>query len=102
MNYIFKILFLILFSRLLSSISLLIALTNSFLLLFFKTKLLLNVSDKPPLFDVMTAHPLDALSKAVRPNGSSHLGLLLISMISHKSLVNFYDLSNYLFLNEDE
>ena len=47
---------------------------NSFLLLFFKTKLFLNVSDNPPLFDVITAHPLEALSNAVRPNGSCHVG----------------------------
>ena len=46
-------------------------------LFFFKTRLLLKVSDKPPLTEVITAHPLDALSKAVRPNGSSHVGLTI-------------------------
>ena len=31
------------------------------------------VSFKPPLFDIITAHPLLAASKLVRPNGSFHL-----------------------------
>ena len=31
------------------------------------------VSGRPPLFDIITAHPRLAASKLVRPNGSSHL-----------------------------
>ena len=49
--------------------------TNSFGLFFFKIKLFGNVSERPPLFEVITAQPLEALSKAVLPNGSSQVGL---------------------------
>ena len=31
------------------------------------------VSGRPPLFDIITAHPRLAASKLVLPNGSSHL-----------------------------
>jgi len=31
------------------------------------------VSFKPPLFDIITAHPLLEASKLVRPKGSCHL-----------------------------
>ena len=36
-------------------------------------KPLVMVSGNPPLLDIITAHPLLAASKLVRPKGSSHL-----------------------------
>jgi len=60
--------------KFLSSINLEIIFTSSFELFFFKIKLLLNVSIKPPLKDVITAQPLEALSSAVLPKGSCHVG----------------------------
>ena len=47
---------------------------SSLELFFFKIKLLLNVSDKPPLREVITAQPIDELYIAVLPKGSSQVG----------------------------
>ena len=39
--------------------------------------LFIKVSDKPPLFEVITAQPREALSMAVLPKGSSQVGLTI-------------------------
>ena len=56
---------------------------------FFNIKLFLKVSCKPPDIEVITAHPLDALSIAVRPNGSCHVGLTTLIEDFSKNFNNF-------------
>ena len=62
-----------LFLYFLFKINFFICLYSSLLFNFFKIIQLSVVSGSPPLFDIIVAHPLDEDSRAVRPNGSSHL-----------------------------
>ena len=57
----------------LSFINLLISIIKFFLSTFFRIIADLEVSGNPPLLLIITADPLLAASKLVRPNGSSHL-----------------------------
>ena len=59
------------------------------MVIFFNIKLFLKVSCNPPDIEVITAHPLDALSIAVRPNGSCHVGLTTLIDDFSKNFNNF-------------
>ena len=70
-----KLFFCIFNKSFLLSISLDINFIKFLLLFFLSIRLFENVSFKPPLTEVITAQPLDALSRAVLPKGSSQVGL---------------------------
>ena len=48
---------------------------------------LVIVSGNPPLLEIMTAQPLLAASKLVRPNGSSHLEQAIVMLVFLKILI---------------
>ena len=51
---------------------------------FLKIIPLVMVSGKPPLLDIITAHPLLAASKLVLPKGSSHLEQAMAILVLSK------------------
>ena len=68
------------FLKLLFLINLSICFSIFFESSFFKTIASFVVSVKPPLLEIIVAHPREEDSRAVLPNGSSHLdGITAIS-----------------------
>ena len=60
---------------------------------------LVIVSGSPPLFDIMTAHPLLDASKLVLPKGSSHLEQATAILDFSIFLKHFYVLRILIYLN---
>ena len=55
------------------------------------------VSFKPPLFDIITAHPLLDASKLVRPKGSSHLEQATAILVFSRILKLYYAFENLIY-----